>query len=88
MDARKIAIFASFAGFLNLVLLSTTSAEYQGIRSKKIFYRPSRTIKTVHNSDIYFRSVKCTTVTVGYAKISSNILFFPIQAMPAIRYNG
>ena len=35
--------------------------------------------------EIQFRSVKCTTVTVGYAKISSNIPFLHIQAMQAIR---
>ena len=34
--------------------------------------------------EIQFWSVKCTTVTVGYAKISSNISYLPIQAMQAI----
>ena len=35
--------------------------------------------------DIQFLCVKCTVVTVGYAKISSNILFLTIQTTQAIK---
>ena len=34
--------------------------------------------------EIQFWSLKCRTVTVGYANISSNIPFLPIQVMQAI----
>ena len=34
--------------------------------------------------EIQFWPVKCTTATVGYAKISSNIPYLPIQATQAI----
>ena len=35
-------------------------------------------------TDHHTPSVKCTTVTVGYAETSSNISFLPIQAMQAM----
>ena len=35
--------------------------------------------------EIQFESVKCTTVTVGYAKVLSNILFIPIPVAQAIK---
>ena len=58
-----------------------------GIQSKKISYILTHlTQYTV--LEIQFWSVKYTTVTVGYAKVSSNVSFLPIQVTQAITYNG
>ena len=87
MEARKCAIFALLTGFLNLLLLLH---DFYGISrnlEQKIFYRPSHTIKTMHDLEIQFWSVKCTTGTKGYANISRNIPFIPIQTIQALRYN-
>ena len=82
MDARESAIFVfawkgnylAFAGFLHLL---------REFGARKHF-TDHHTPNTIHSFGLFqFSSVKWTTVTVRYAKISSNISFFPIQATQA-----
>ena len=82
MDARKSAIFAfaskakplAFAGFLH---------PFPEFGAKNILKTITQLIQ-YSVLEIQFKSVKCTTVTVGYVNILSNISFLPIQATQAI----
>ena len=81
MDARKSENFALFAGLLQLLLLLHGFSGISGIQSKKYFTEHHTTSVQYTVLGVESWPVKCTAVTVGYSKISSNIPFLQIQAM-------
>ena len=82
MNARKSAIFALAWKVKPLAFISLLHP-LREFWAKKYFTDPLKP-NTIHRFGDLILSVKCTTVTVGYAKILSNISFFPISAMQAM----
>ena len=72
MDTPKIAIFALFVNFLQLLLLLHNFSRITRNSEQKIFYRPSHIISTIHDfrdSVMACKMPSCycrTVVTVGY----------------------